>query len=66
MRIYVNSKEACKRLEISDTMLKRLADAGKIDYLIRPGEIYYDIEEFLVDKDLKNKIVEEQQSIQKD
>jgi hypothetical protein len=67
MRIYFNSKEACKRLKITDAMLKHLADIGKIDYLIRPEEVYYDVKEFLENEELLHKLVsKEQQDNQKD
>jgi hypothetical protein len=58
MIVYCTSEEACRRLGITATKLRRLCDSGQMNYLMRPGEEddrRYDIEGFLANKHVTKK-----------
>jgi len=68
MSHYVKSKEACKRLGITDVTLRHWGDMGKINYIrsSERGNRLYDIQGFIEKRDKERELnIREKQTIQK-
>jgi predicted site-specific integrase-resolvase len=57
---YINIKNACAKLGITDVTFKRLVDSGKINYIKsdKTGIRLYDVERFIEKRDLERKLAE--------